>query len=239
MTLRHLRIFVEVCRFKSMTKAAEYLQLSQPAVSRAIKELEDHYGVCLFERINRRLTLTDCGNRLFSQAIHLLDGYDQLEECLANNGQFGTLRVGASITLGNFLLPDVVTSFHDIQPNVRVQVTIANSGVLQKHLLDSRLDLAMIEGGLETSELVSVCFGSDCLVLIVPPNSELATRTSIPLEDLAQYPLLLRERGSVGRTLIESVFCKHELPLSPAWESASTQAAGSGREQWAWRFHFA
>ena len=98
MTIRHMRIFLEVCRTMNVTRAAENLYMTQPAVSRSIREMEKHYGVRLFERLNQRLYLTDSGRRMHAYAVHIVDTFDRMERELSDGDERGVLRVGASIT---------------------------------------------------------------------------------------------------------------------------------------------
>ena len=107
-TIRHIRIFLEVCRTMNVTRAAENLYMTQPAVSRSIHEIEQVYGVRLFERLNQRLYLTDSGRRMRAYAVHIVDTFDQMERELSDGDERGMLRIGASITLGNYELPGVV-----------------------------------------------------------------------------------------------------------------------------------
>lgn len=104
-TIRHIRIFLEVCRTMNVTRAAENLYMTQPAVSRSIHEIEQVYGVRLFERLNQRLYLTDSGRRMRAYAVHIVDTFDQMERELSDGDERGMLRIGASITLGNYELP--------------------------------------------------------------------------------------------------------------------------------------
>ncbi len=224
MTIRHIKIFLEVYRLENITKAAEHLHMTQPAVTRAIKEIEQYYGVRLFERFNRRLSVTESGKLLYVQALHIVDSFDVMEKDLRNWDTCGILRIGASITLGNYFLPDFICHFRSLHPNLRVEVTISSGGKLQQALLENKLDLALIEGGISESELIMEAFTGDCLRLILPPRHPLLSKQQVFLNDLVQYDFLLREKGSAGRTFLDNVFAVHGLKIHPLWESASTQA---------------
>ena len=106
MTIRHMKIFLEVYRLENITQAAKTLHMTQPAVTRTIQEIEQHYGVRLFDRMNRRLFVTEAGRQFYAQALHIVESFDRMEKGLLNGDAFGVLRVGASISLGNFFLPD-------------------------------------------------------------------------------------------------------------------------------------
>ena len=145
MTLRHLRIFVEVCRTGSITKAAESLHLSQPAVSLAIRQLEDYYGILLFDRISKKLYLTESGNKMLSYASHIIESFDDMETQLKNWDSAGTLRIGSSISTGTQMLPQLVRRFNLRFPQIRTQVLIDNSRIIEDKVLTNQLDLALVE----------------------------------------------------------------------------------------------
>ena len=108
MTLRHLRIFTAVCETGSMTAASERLFIAQPSISLAISEMEEYYGVKLFDRISRKLYLTDSGRRALQYARHIIDLMDEMEQGMKNADTVGRRRVGTSITIGSYLLPGYV-----------------------------------------------------------------------------------------------------------------------------------
>lgn len=224
MTVRHMKIFLQVYQTLNMTRAAELLHMTQPAVTRTIQEIEQYYGVRLFERINRRLYVTESGKELYAHALHIVDTFDAMEKGMRNWDEFGVLRVGASITLGNFLLPDLTVAFQIEHPNLQVRALISNGRQLQEALMDNRLDLALIEGGVSEPNLRSEVFSRDRLILILPPDHPLCRTETLNLQDITSYPMLLREQGSVGRSFLDHVFAVHGLSLEPVWESASTQA---------------
>lgn len=224
MTIRHMKIFVQVYQLRNVTRAAECLHMTQPAVTRAIHEIENYYGICLFERMNRRLSPTETAHQLYAQALHIVDSFDAMDRELRNWDSFGILRVGASITLGNFLLPPLVCQFQKEHPNITVQATISNGESLQQKLLDNQLDIALVEGWLDDANLHTEEFHRDRMVLIVPPDHPLLSQQTVNLQDIPLYPLLLREEGSAGRRFLDGFFSARGMVLHPIWESVSTQA---------------
>ncbi len=225
MTIRHLEIFLQVYRLESVTRAAESLHMTQPAVSVAIRELERHYGVVLFERLGRRLYVTGEGHALYARAVHLVEEFQQMEQGM---GRAGGLRVGASVTLGNVLLPQTAKLWRQRHPEKPLQVTVANGRTLQEMLCDNRLDAALIEGPVERPELEKRVFRRDELVLVLPQGHPLAERASVTLAEAAALPLQLREQGSAGRTFVDATLARHELRARAAWESIDTQALFQG-----------
>ena len=140
MTLRHIRIFLAVCdNGCNVTRAAESLYMAQPAVSAAIRELEEEYGVRLFDRISRRFYITEAGKRFYQYARRMDSLSGDLEREMHDWGSRGVLRVGCSITVGTRLMPGYVTHFAKIYPEIAVQVLVEQSEGLEKKLLHNEL----------------------------------------------------------------------------------------------------
>jgi DNA-binding transcriptional LysR family regulator len=224
MTVRNMQIFVELCKQGSVTKAAKVLHMSQPAVTRVIRDMETHYGLCLFERMHRGITITESGKALYAYALHITDTFDQMEMTLRDWDRIGVLRVGTSITVGNHILPGLVKRFQSERPDLQVRAFIHSSARIREALLDNRLDLAIIEGEADSEELVAEPFAADKLIPVVTPGHPLAGKNNVPLERMAEENMLLREQGSAGRSLIDGAFAVQGITLQPMWESVSTQA---------------
>ena len=207
-----MRIFLEVYRMENITQAAKRLHMTQPAVTRAIQEIERHYGVRLFDRMNRRLFVTEAGRQFYAQSLPIVESFDMMEKGLLNGDAFGVLRVGASISLGNFFLPELICEFRKKRPDMKVKATVSNAGNLQKGLLDNELDLALIEGGISESELETRAFSEDRLVLILPVGHELAEKEKVFVEDLKKCDFLAREKGS--HCLRKTDFMPHYITAS-------------------------
>lgn len=224
MTIKHMKILIEVYQAQNITHAAQRLHMTQPAVTRAIQEIERYYGVCLFERFNKRLYVTESGRQFYTQALHIVESFDLMEKGLRNWDECGLLRLGASITLGNVLMPSLVADFQKKHPHLQIHVRISNSTTLQQMLCVNQLDLAFIEGSVKTPDLTVQPFGTGRLVLILPPDHPLGGMEEIHLQDLIHFPLLVRESGSGGRSFLSHVFAAYGLNIDPVWESTSTQA---------------
>ena len=224
MTLRHMRIFQKIYETQSVTRAAEALHMTQPAVTRALQELEKYYGLRLFERLNRRLTVTEAGRRMYDYALHLTETFDTMEKSLRDWERQGVLRVGASVSLGCSLLPQLARTFQEEHPGVEVRVRIANGELLRRDLLENRLDLALLEGEENGADLMLTPFAAGEMALIVPPGHPLARAGGATLAQAAAYPLLLRETGSATRRFLDQLLMSRGLAVQPVWESASTQA---------------
>lgn len=224
MTLRHLKIFVTVCDCGSITAASRKLFISQPSVSAAVREIETEFQVALFDRISRKLFLTEPGRQLLEQARYLINQYDSIEFSLRNWEQNDILRIGSSITIGNRFLPSYVAAFQQKHETVRVKAAINSSEKIESMILENELDLALIEGVPHHQNIVSTVFMEDELVIICAKEHPLAVSGKITLEQLAKSALLLREKGSGTRELFDNMMALNNQSIEPLWESVSTQA---------------
>lgn len=222
MTNNHMRIFVEVYKTLNMSRAAENLNMTQPAVTRAIKEIESYYGIRLFERLNKGLYPTEKAKDVYYRAQAILSEYDVMEKELKNEDNTGVIRIGASISLGIYMLPPLVRRLNRELPDLEIRVLIENGAALERKLLSNDLDLAFIEGPTTNQNLQRKRIMNDELVVIASPESRLGKEVSIA--EFAREPLLCRERGSISRTYIEGIFMANDLALDPLWESESSQA---------------
>ena len=220
MTRKHFTIFVEVCRFLNFSQAAEALNTTQPAVSLAVKELESHYGVALFERMNRRVYLTPAGEALLATAQDVLRGFQEAEETLGQ-GRPLALRVGANVSFGEAGLAQVLGRFRQEHPQVRLRALVANSDKIQSLLAENQLDVGIVDGLGVSERLRAQPLYQEDLILAAAPGRFPAPAT---VEELAALPLLLREPGSGLRSSVDRVFSQQGLAPQPLLESTSTAA---------------
>ncbi|MCF6094380.1 LysR family transcriptional regulator [Microaerobacter geothermalis] len=204
MTLRHLRIFIEVCDSGGMTAAAEKMYMTQPSISQAIAELEGHYNVKLFERLGRKLYITAAGNRLLSYARHIINLYERVEREVRVISENGILRVGASVTVGTCILSEVVKTFVNRCSNVEVTTTVDNTKVIEEMILSDKIDIGLVEGFIHSPDIIEEPFYDDELVLICHPKHPWAVKGYIEAEELSGCPLIIREKGSGTRELFEA-----------------------------------
>ena len=137
MTLRHMKIYVAVFQHSNITRAAEELHLAQPSVSLAVKELEEYYGVRLFERRGRRILPTEAGREFYGYALHIASLFGEMETRIKNWDRIGTLRIGTSITIGTHILPELLHRFQEQFPEVRTEAEINNSSLIERRVLDN------------------------------------------------------------------------------------------------------
>ena len=228
MTLRHMKIFEAVFRHSNITKAAEELHLAQPSVSVAVRELEEYYGICLFERLGRRIVPTELGKEFYGYALHIVSLFDEMEQKIRNWDALGVIRIGASITIGTHILPPLLKQYQALYPELRTEVTIGKSAVIEQHILENKIDIGLIENQSEHPDINVLPFMEDYMQAIVAPDHPLAKYSQVTLEQLAQYPFLMREKGSAGREILDACFALEQITVHPLWESASTQAIVRG-----------
>ncbi|NLM43558.1 MAG: LysR family transcriptional regulator [Clostridiales bacterium] len=224
MTIRHLRIFIEVVKNKSMSAAASKLYISQPTVSQAIRELEEHYGVLLFERLNRKLYITDAGKKLFSYAKDAVKQFDELEEKMFTLNKKEKIRIGATITVGEYLLSDVVNRLIKKEPNIEVYSYMNNTQVIEDKLLNSEIDIGIVEGEIKSPDLICIPEVNDYLVLICNIDHPFAKKKTIKVEELENENFAMREKGSGTRELFERYMAENGLDIKIAFEGNSPEA---------------
>ena len=218
-------IFRTICEngFNS-TKAAEVLHMTQPAVSLAIKELEQYYGVHLFDRIGRRLQITDAGKHFLQYAIHISDLFSDMETGLRDWDSKGILRIGASITIGSQFLPRYVKAFTEICPGLDVRVTVDQSERLEQKIMANELDCALIEGIAHDPNIVSEAYMEDHLSVICSRDKGWKQGQVVSIEDFQRQRFLLREIGSGTREVFDRVVEQAGIHITPVWEAMSTTA---------------
>ena len=228
MTLRHLRIFIAVCETGSMTAAASQLFIAQPSISLAVSEMEEYYGVKLFDRISRKLYLTENGRRVLQYARHIIDLLDEMEQGVKDLDTGGQLRVGTSITIGTYLLPHYVRQLKERYPSVKVEAFIGNSGCIEQRILDNEIDIGIIEGVAHSSYICSESFPGDRLAFICATDHIYAGKTIKELGEIKDQDFILREKGSAGREIFDGLAASQELAITPVWQSASNQVILQG-----------
>jgi DNA-binding transcriptional LysR family regulator len=227
-----LVVFRAVAERLSFRRAAEALLLTQPAVSQQIKALEEELGFALFDRAGRAIALTPAGEillRYANQSGALLTEATQQMAALAGE-QAGTLALGASTTIAQYLLPRLVAGYRRQAPRVELTVISGNTETIVAALEQHRIDLGLIEGPARSQSVATEPFLDDELVLIAPAAHEWAERGSIRLDEISSMPLLLREVGSGSRQVLEMALERAGLrraTLRVVMELDSTEAIKS------------
>lgn len=211
-----LRVFIEAARTLSFTRTAEQLCISQPAVSKHIGELESRYKVQLFVRRGSRLELTPAGQTMLEAAERLADDYRRLqyEMSLCASQLEGELRLGASTTIAQYLLPPILAKFTSRFPGVRLSLLSGNSDQIEQALEEHAIDLGMVESLSRRQGLHYTFFVHDELVLVARPDGTYARTESVAPERLREIPLVLREHGSGTLEVISAALANVGIRLS-------------------------
>ena len=231
MTIRHIRVFVSVYELMNMTRAATMLHMTQPAVTRMIKEMENHYGVLFFERINHRLYATEAGKRFYVHGKRIINEFDVMESDTRAGAERFNVRIGATYYLGSFLLPEVMNDFKHRFPLAELRAKVMNLNNIQNALCANELDFAIMEDRPDDIRLRSEVFYQDRLVLVMPNTHELSQREHLSVRDIQGQRVLLRESGSNNRRLQEEIFERNAISIDPVFESYSTEAILSAVSQ--------
>lgn len=205
-----------------MSTAASKLFISQPTVSQAIRELEEHYGGLLFDRLSKKLYITAKGKRLLSYARDVLKKFDDMEEMMLQSNYVEKIRIGATNTVGNCILSEVIRSFSDINSNIEVYSYVSNTTNVEEKLLKSELDIGIVEGKVKSPDLISIPEANDFLVLICSMKHAFTKKKIIRLEELQCENFAMREEGSGTRELFERYMSEKGIPIRIASESNSS-----------------
>jgi DNA-binding transcriptional LysR family regulator len=226
MNRNHLALFHAVAQAGSISRGAARARVSQPAVSKQIAELEAALGLRLLERLPRGCRLTEAGR--------MLEDYAQRWTSLENDAaraieeyrglKRGRLAIGASQTIGGYLLPGMIAEFHRRFPEIELQLEIGNTEHVQRLLLAGAVELGLTEGTLESEELESTVFFKDELVAIAPAGHPLLKKKSVTVRELCREPFILREEGSGTRAVMERALRRQGLKIKPLLSLVSPEA---------------
>ena len=211
-----LSVFYTVAKRLSFTKAAAELFVTQPAVTKHVQELENQFGTALFDRRGNQVSLTTAGSLLLRHAETIMATYRQLEfDMNALKGEpGGTLRLGASSTVAQYVIPPVLARYHEQSADVSISLLSGNTEQIEQALLNDDIDLGLVEGRTHHSDIRYTSFVKDELVLICRPDHPLAGRDEITLNELRTVPIVLRERGSGSLEVVEHALRKAGLRLT-------------------------
>ncbi len=231
-TLRQLSVFLETARAGNISRAAERLSLSQSAASNALKELERQYDILLFDRVGKRLVLNDLGRAIRPRAEALLDQVEDLEQDLLQQSDLGELKVGATLTIGNYLAVGILTRYRAEHPDAGISLEVANTSQVVERVANFDLDIGMIEGEVNHPDLELIPWRDDELVIICAPDHPWAGRPWLTDEDLVRAHWILRESGSGTRQAFDramhGLLAQFESPLELQHTEAIKRAVEAG-----------
>lgn len=203
--LERLRVFHAVSQAESFTKAAEALHLTQSGISKHIKAMENELGVRLFDRVGKKVSLTQAGEILYEASKEVLASVGSAEQRIQELAGLsrGRLRVGASFPVGLYVLPRVLAAYRKEYPAVEVTLAISTTASIEAKVLDNKLDFGLVSADVHHPKLLTLAFMTDELVVIVPPEHKWANRRNIRAEELPDETFILAARGAGARATVE------------------------------------
>jgi len=237
MQLQQLQAFRAVIKNGGFERATESLHLSQPAISIRVKELEKQLGADLFKRSGKRIELTDAGRIVAEYTDRVMIVLEEMTLAIDELKGFkrGQLRCGATTTIAVHLLPKVLVQFKKKFPNVEIKVVVEKTAEIEKQILADELDIGMVSGTMRNPSAFNILhYLTDELVLIAPPDHPLAKQRRVSLKQIAKYPLILRDKGSLPRLIIDESFraaglsynCMMVIETSEALKKAVAEGLG-------------
>lgn len=224
MTIRSLEIFVKVAECGKMSEVARNMYITQSSVSQVISEIEKEYGVKLFDRISKKLYLTEAGKKLLGYGRHLLSINEEMNDCMKHCAKNIRIRVGATVTVGTCVISPIILELYKVNPLLEPEVFVEDTRLIAKKLLNSELDIAIVEGKIKHPDIVTKSIINDHLVLICSNKHEFYKRDYINVSELSNQPLIMRELGSGTRAQLESQLKELKIPMNIKWSCYNSEA---------------
>lgn len=223
-TLRQLEVFVATARKGSVTQAAAAIGLTQPAASMALADFERQLGTRLFDRIGKRLALNEDGRLLFAKAVEMVERAQEMEGLFQREDRAVHLRLGASSTIGNYLLPGLIGDFQAQRPGSRLRLDVGNTGQVIEALLAFEIDVGFVEGPCLHADIEAIAWREDALAVCARPGDPLARPGAASMAALRQAGWILREPGSGTREVVEQLLTSQLGEIRLAMELGGTEA---------------
>lgn len=226
MNFRKLKIFYETAIELNMTKVAKKLYISQPSISQAIHEIEEELDVILFDRIGKKLFLTEEGNIYLSYARRILNLYEEGLKTISDmsKNEKGRIKIGASTTIGIYILPDIIKEFLQNYESIEVSLSVNNSEEIEKMVLENQVDFAFIEGRAFSDEIIKEDMWEDELIFISSAYHKWNKKKELQKQDIAHEKLIMREIGSGTREVVEGFLENNNIDYSIFMELGNTEA---------------
>jgi DNA-binding transcriptional LysR family regulator len=231
-TLRQLEVFLAVARSESVSRAADELGMSQSAVSGALADLEQQFAIQLFDRVGKRLRLSALGRSLRPQGEALEEQARELEQALSARNTIGPLRLGATLTIGNYVAMPLVARFLDEHPGARIELRIANTAEITRQVHNFEIDIGLVEGELREKDLRVTPWCDDELVVFCAPDHPFCNKPVLDDDDLLSAAWIVREPGSGTRQAFEhamhGILADLDIRLELQHNEAIKSAVGAG-----------
>ena len=223
MTIRQGKVFRAVVEQGSVTRAAQILYMSQPAVSHVVSEMEQQLGYTLLDRIGRHCRVNGRGMQLYHKLVPILEAIEDLEQSTADLEKQALLRIGSSITIANMWLPSLIQQFRTLCPQTPVQVQVDRASEIVRKVLANEVDIGFTEGVCEEDSLFKLPFSRYRLSFVCRHDLPAAKLKTLSLDQLQAQNWLLREPGSAIRDSLDSALRLRQIQVKPAWESVNSQ----------------
>ncbi len=226
MNFHQLRIFHAVAKHKSFTRAAKELLLTQPAVSIQVQHLEEKYQTRLFDRIGKKVILTEAGKMLFDYTATILDLSKQADSALQDlrGLKTGDLTIGAGLTLGAYYVPRIIERFSKKYPQISIRMSLNNSFQVIENILSFKDDLGFVARVHHQEKLAVIPFFRENLVLITSSKHPVAGKKTLSIHEIEDERFIFRERGSATREVVEETLQKFHVPIKLVMELGSNEA---------------
>lgn len=226
MNFRKLKIFYETAVELNMTKVAKKLYISQPSISQAIHEIEQEVDVKLFDRIGKKLYLTNEGEAYLNYVRRILNLYEEGIKSISDmsKSEKGKIKIGASTTIGIYILPDIIKGFLQKYKNIEISLSVDNTVNIEKMILENKIDFAYIEGKSCTDEIIKREMWEDELIFICSSSHRWNNKEFIEEKEISKEKLIMREPGSGTREVVESFLENSSIDYHIFMELGNTEA---------------
>lgn len=222
MTLRHMRIFCALCKNDcSTTKTAAALYMTQPAISQTIRELEERYQVKLFDRVGRKLVITNAGKILLDYALQIIELLDEASDKLQATNSHGKLEVGATLTIGSLFFPKYIKAFAEKNPNTEIRGTVATINSIEQKILSFDLDFALSEGVAHDPNITSEEYMNDELYIVAKAGGKYLPNQTLSIDEFKNEKILLADSESRTREIFDRATDRLGFTMIPSIEAIS------------------
>jgi len=226
MNLYQLKVFYYSAKYSSLSRAAEELYITQPAVTKQIQQLQNYYGIKLLNRFGKKMVLTDSGEALYKIAEKILDLENQAEEIIRDFKQLksGHIKILSSESFGAYYLPFVLDRFHKAYPYIRISVNVLPVEEIYENTSRLTCDIGFVSYTMDNPKIEAREILKDSIVLIVPPSHPYAEKSSFSPQELENQPIIMHEEGSATRRIVDNFLKKYEINVKIIFEFSNIEA---------------
>ncbi|MBW2077342.1 MAG: LysR family transcriptional regulator [Deltaproteobacteria bacterium] len=223
--LNHLRVFYQAARHQNFSLAAKSLYITQPAVSAQIKLFEESFNLKLFKKRGRKVYLTDEGQALFEYARKIFEYEREIEDAIEDMKELkrGILRLGTTKTYARYFMPFLISKFREAYPHIKIYLDEGSSLDMTNSLLEFSNELAIIAKIEDNADICFLPFSHEELIVVLPPHHTLAHKKAVSISELAEEPVIMKEKGSGTRKLVGDLFRREDLIPDILMETSNTE----------------